>query len=70
MKINLLIIVMIKYITTAEFNKLSTYVFNARSTQASLITRRDFDAKLSSLNIKTTANKLKHLVVENDSLKS
>ena len=46
------------------------YVFYARSTQASLITRRDFDAKLSSLNIKTTANKLKHLVVENDSLKS
>ena len=34
--------------------------------QASLITKTDFDAKLSSLNSKITANKTKHLLVENE----
>ena len=32
-------------------------VFNARLEQANLITKTDFDAKLSSLNRKVTANK-------------
>ena len=36
-----------KYIDTAEFNKLATDVFNARLVQANLITKTDFDAKLS-----------------------
>ena len=55
-----------KYITTPEFNKLSTDVFNARLAQANLITKTDFDAKLSSLNRKITSNKTKHLLVENE----
>ena len=35
-----------KYITTPEFNILAADVFNARLTQANLITKTDFDAKL------------------------
>ena len=34
--------------------------------QANLITKLDFDAKLSSLNRKNTSTKSKHLLVEND----
>ena len=45
-----------KYIDTSEFNKLATDVFNARLAQANLITKTDFDAKLSSLNRKITQN--------------
>ena len=41
-------------------------VFNARLAQANLITKTDFDAKLSSLNRKITSNKTKHLLVENE----
>ena len=36
-----------EYITTSEFNKLATNVFNARIAQANLIAKTDFDAKLS-----------------------
>ena len=55
-----------KYITTPEFNFLAADVFNARLAQANLITKTDFDAKLSSLNRKITANKSKNLLVENE----
>ena len=41
-------------------------VFNARLAQANLITKLDFDAKLSSLSRKITENKTKHLLVENE----
>ena len=41
-------------------------VFNTRLAQANLITKTDFDTKLSSLNRKITANKSKHLLVENE----
>ena len=41
-----------KYIDTPEFNKLPADIFNARLSQTNLITKTDFDAKLSSLNIK------------------
>ena len=41
-------------------------VFNARLAQANLITKTDFDVKLSSLNRKITSNKTKHLLVENE----
>ena len=41
-----------KYITTPEFNKLAADGFNARIAQANLITKPDFDAKLSGLNRK------------------
>ena len=54
-----------KYITTPEFNTLAA-VFNARLAQAKLITKMDFDAKLSSLNPTITANKSKHLPIENE----
>ena len=40
--------------------------FNARLAQANLITKTDFDAKLSRLNRKFTANKSKNLLVENE----
>ena len=52
--------------TTPEFNEFSTDVFNARFTQANLITKTDFDAELSSLNSKIIANKTKHLLIENN----
>ena len=55
-----------KYIDTPEFNKLAEDVFNARLAQANLITKSDFDAKLSSLNRKITKNKTRHLLVENE----
>ena len=42
-----------KYITTPEFNTLSA-VFNARLTQANLVTKTNFDAKLPGLNRKIT----------------
>ena len=41
-------------------------VFNARLAQANLITKTDFDVKLSSLNRKITSNKTIHLLVENE----
>ena len=41
-----------KYIATPEFNTLAVSVFSARLAQANLITKTDFDAKLSSLNRK------------------
>ena len=53
-----------KYITTPEFNTLAANVFNARLAQADLITKTDFDAKLSSFNRKITANKSKNLLLE------
>ena len=41
-----------KYITTPEFNKLTADVFNARIAQANLITKTEFDSKLSNFNRK------------------
>ena len=41
-------------------------VFNARLAQANLITKTDFDPKLSSLNRKVTSNKTKLVLVENE----
>ena len=38
-----------RYFTTPEFNKLTAENFVARLAQANLITKIDFDAKLSSL---------------------
>ena len=55
-----------KCITTPEFNNFAADVFNAKLAQANLIAKTDFDAKLSSLNSKTTSNKWKHLLVENE----
>ena len=58
LKINLIIIVMIN-ILIRQFNKLAVDVFNARIAQANLITKTDFDDKLSNLNRKLTSNKTK-----------
>ena len=55
-----------KHITTPDFNKLASHVFNARLEQANVITKTDFDAKLSILNRKITQNKIKHLLAENE----
>ena len=43
-----------KYFTTSEFNKLTTENFTARLAQANLVTKTDFDAKLTSHNKKIT----------------
>ena len=48
-----------------SFNTLAA-VFNARLVQAHLITKTNFDASLSSLYRKITANKSKHSLVENE----
>ena len=45
---------------------LTAGVFNTRLAQANVITKTYFDVKLSSLNIKITSNKSKHLLVENE----
>ena len=55
-----------KYITTPEFNTLAEDVFNARLSQADLITKTDFDAKLSSINRKFITKKSKTFLVENE----
>ena len=55
-----------KCITTSEFNTLAADVFNARLARANLVTKTDFDAKLSSLKRKITENKTKHFLVENE----
>ena len=41
-------------------------MFNTRIALSNLITKTDFDAKLSSLNRKITKNKSDHLLVQND----
>ena len=55
-----------KYITTPEFNTVAAKVLNARLGQANLITKTDFNAKLSSLNRNINSNKTKNLLVENE----
>ena len=54
-----------KNILYLEFNTLAAYVFNVRLAQASLITKTDFHATLSSLNQKVTQNKTKCLLKMN-----
>ena len=51
-----------KYIDTSKINTLATNVFNTRIAQANLITKTNFDPKLSSLNRKITANKTRHFL--------
>ena len=41
-------------------------IFAGRLAQANLITKTDFDIKLSNLNQKNNSNKTKHLRVENE----
>ena len=42
-----------KYITTPEFNKLTAQNFAARLAQANLVTKTNFDSKLTSVIKKT-----------------
>ena len=53
-----------KYITTPEFNKLTAENFAARLKQANLVTKTDFDNKLTSYNRQITSNKTKYLEVQ------
>ena len=55
-----------KYITTPEFNTLAADVFNARLAQGNLVTKTDFDNKVSSLDSKIAANKTKNESIENE----
>ena len=55
-----------KYIDTSKLNILATNFFNARLAQVNLITKTDFDTKLSSLNIKIYKNKADHLIFKNE----
>ena len=53
-----------KYITTPEFIKLTAKNSTARLKQANLVTKTDFDKKLTSFNRKITSNKTKYLEVQ------
>ena len=55
-----------KYVTTPEFNRLTTENFKARLAQADLITKTDFDTKLKKASDRFTSNKSKHLLLENE----
>ena len=64
-----------KYITTQEFNKLTSGSFIARLAQANLSSKNDitalvkktgFDDKLKNINKRITSNKRKHALVENE----
>ena len=66
LKRKLLIITSDKYITTPEFNKLIRENFDARLAQADLVTKTDFDNKMSNLNRLTVLNERKNLVIENE----
>ena len=53
-----------KYITTFEFNNLTAENFAARLKQANLVTKTDFDNKLTSFNREITLNKTIYLEVQ------
>ena len=55
-----------KYITTPDFNRLTTENFKARLAQANLITKRDLDTELKKISDRVTSNNSKHLLVENE----
>ena len=56
-----------KYITSPEFNKLTTESFAAsKSDIANFVKKTDFDDKPKYLNKKVISNKAKHLLVENE----
>ena len=53
-----------KYITTTEFNTLTIDIFNARLSQADLVTKTSFDNTVSSLNSKIVEYKKKMRLVK------
>ena len=52
-----------KYITTSEFNKLKEENFAARLRHVNLISKTDFDNKLTNFNRKVTWNKTNYTEV-------
>ena len=52
-----------KYVTTQNFNKVTTEIFAVELKQADLMSKTDFDIKLTSFNKRITSNKTKHLEV-------
>ena len=55
-----------KYITTSEFNKLTTENFATKLAQANLVTKTDFDNKLTGFNKRNSSSETKHLLTENE----
>ena len=55
-----------KYITTPEFNTLAADVFNARLSQANLVTKTNIDNTVLSLDSKIAKNKTKNESIENE----
>ena len=55
-----------KYITTREFNRLTTENFKARLARANLITKTNLDTELKKNSDTFTSNKTKHLLVKNE----
>ena len=53
-----------KYIATPEFNKWTSKNIAARLKQANLVTKTEFDNKLTSFNKRITSNKTKYLEVK------
>ena len=53
-----------KYITTPEFNKLAAEKFTSRIKQANLVTKTDFDKKLTHFNKQITSNETIYLEVQ------
>ena len=53
-----------KYITTPEFNRLTSEKFAARLEQVNLVTKIEFDNELASFNKIITSNETKHLEAE------
>ena len=53
-----------EYITTPEFNGLTTENYKARLKQAYVITKTDLDTELKKISDRVTSNKSKHLFVE------
>ena len=63
---NLLIMIMTNILLLQSLILWLLVFFNARLAQENLITKTDFNAKLSSLNRKITSNRSKHFLVENE----
>ena len=55
-----------KYMTTPEFYNLAARICTARLARENVITKRDFDDKLRSLNQNINSNETKHLLIENE----
>ena len=55
-----------EYITTEEFNRLTTENFKTRLGYANLITKKDPDIEFKKISDKVTSNKSKHLLVDKE----